>query len=285
MGIPMMPDHCKDVSFREVDFPLTEENILASFPGRKAYTRTDFMILQHRGETAVIRVNKVPGKELFRPIGSVDIISLPKGTAFVKDDSIDVLNLSTMATIASQYPGKTVVVSGMFNHVSFLKPETLLHLRVVDVVPPAPSKLSVLVERALSCGLVELPIVLEIVDIDLNEKERMVQTGTVMFPCRASGLRSYKNVLYLDETPEVPDDVTLIGCDLSHRIFSSVYGREPAESIDICPKNTVKEGGVPTIIKCCKVKEGHEIKDNIACVPWGATTLEVAGALKALFPQ
>ncbi|OPY31153.1 MAG: hypothetical protein A4E32_02138 [Methanomassiliicoccales archaeon PtaU1.Bin124] len=279
----MMPDHCKDVSLREVDFPLTEDNINASIAGKKAYTRTDFMILRGDNETAVIRVHKQPGKDLFRPISSVDIISMPGNTVFIRDESVDVLNLSALATMASRYPGKTVVVSGMFNHVSFLKPETILHLRVFDVVPPSPSKLSVLVERALSCGLVELPLVLEVVDIDLNEKERAVRTGTVMFPCRASGLRSYKNVLYLDETPDIPDDVTLIGCDLSRRIFGSIYGKEAEENIDICPRNIVKDDGTKTIIKCCKVKEGHEVNGNVASVPWGATTMEVAGAIKALF--
>jgi len=283
MGAIMMPDHCKDVSLREVDFPLTKDDILAAALGKKAYTRTDFMILRHEQETAVIQVHKQPGKDLFRPITGADIISLPEQTVFVKDDSIDVLNLSNLATMAARHPGKTVVVSGQFNHVSFLSPDRLLRLRVIDVVPPAPSKLSVLVERALSCGLVELPIILEVVDIDLNEKEKQVQTGAVMFPCRASGLLSYKDVYYLDETPDLEGEVTLIGCDLSRRIFSSIYAKEPAASIDICPKNLVKDEGVPTIIKCCKVKEGHEINGNIASVPWGATTIEVAGALNALF--
>jgi len=283
IGKDMMPDHCKDVSLREVDFPLTEDNIISAVQGKKAYTRTDYMILRHERETAVIKVEKQPGKELFRPISAVEIVSLPDQTVLIKDDSIDVLNLSNLATLASRYPGKTVVVSGLFNHISFLRPDRLLRLRVVDVVPPSPSKLSVLVERALSCGLVELPIILDAVDIDLNEKERQVQTRSVMFPCRASGLQSYKDVYYLDETPDLENDVTLIGCDLSRRIFRSIYGKDPAASIDMCPRNLVKDDGIPTIIKCCKVKEGHEISGNIASVPWGATTLDVAGAMNALF--
>ncbi len=74
----------------------------------------------------------------------------------------------------------------------------------------------------------------------------------------------------------------MVGCDLSRRIFRSVYGYDP-ESVDMCPKNLVMEDGVPTIIKCCKVKEGHEVHGSIAMVPWGATTLEVAAAINALF--
>ncbi len=54
----MNPDHCKDVSLRHVDFPLTEENISRDIVGKKAYTRTDFMILKHGDEVAVINVIK-----------------------------------------------------------------------------------------------------------------------------------------------------------------------------------------------------------------------------------
>ncbi len=279
----MMPDHCKDVSLRQVDFPLTESNIVEKALEMKAYTRTDYMVLRYRNDTAVIRVEKEHGKDLFRDIVDVVIISLPIDTVFIVDDSIDVLNVSQMAELVVRHGGRTVVVSGMFNHVSFLKVDHVLRLRIIDVVPPRPSKLSVLVARALSTGLVEIPIVPEIVDIDLNEKEGLVTTDAVMFPCRASGLTSCKKVFYLDETPDLDLEViTLVGCDLSRRIFRSIYGYDP-ESVDMCPKNLVIEDDVPTIIKCCKVKEGHEVHGHIAMVPWGATTLEVAEAIKALF--
>ncbi len=44
----------------------------------KAYTRTDFMVLRNGTETAVIRVDKAQGKELFRDIIDVEIVSLPR---------------------------------------------------------------------------------------------------------------------------------------------------------------------------------------------------------------
>ena len=281
----ILPDHCKDVSLRHVDFPLTEELIVLRARGLKAYTRTDFMVLRNGPDTAVIRVLKRAGKELFREIMDIEIISLPEDTVYVEDEGIDVLNLSQMARQVLMHGGRTVVVSGMFNHVSFLRTDEVLRLRVLDVVPPQPSKLSVLVERALSTGLVELPIVPSVVDIDLNEKGAEVRTGSVMFPCRASGLRSHRKAFYLDETPDLGlEEVTLVGCDLSRRIFRSIYGYDPP-SVDMCPKNLVMDDGVPTIIKCCKVKEGHEVQGRIAMVPWGATTLEVAAAINALFPD
>ncbi|MCG7844339.1 MAG: hypothetical protein MIO90_02780, partial [Methanomassiliicoccales archaeon] len=72
----MLPDHCKDVSMRHVDFPLTRENILREFHGKIAYTRTDFMVLRNGNDTATVRVTKKKGKDLFRPITDLEIISL-----------------------------------------------------------------------------------------------------------------------------------------------------------------------------------------------------------------
>ena len=282
--VPHLPDHCKDVSLRHVEFPLTEENILREFHGKVAYTRTEFMILRHGDDTATVRVIKQRGKDLFRPITGLEIISLPADTVYIHDEDVDVLNMSQLARLVRKNDGRTVVVSGMFSHVSFLKADALLDLRVLDVVPPSPSKLSVLVERALASGLVERPIVPHFVDIDLNEKDRLVRTPGVIFPCRASGLESSKeHVYYLDETPEIGVECTLIGCDLSRRIYQHIY-RRPVESIDICPQNLAPKDDVPTIVKCCKVKEGCSVDGNVASVPWGASMMDVVKALQALFP-
>jgi hypothetical protein len=278
-----LPDHCKDVSMRHVDFELTRENILSNFQDKIAYTRTDFMVLRNGESTATIRVRKKGGKDLFRPITEVEIISLPEDTVYIQDEEVDVLNVSQLARLVRQHGGKTVVVWGMFSHVSFLKADTLLDLRVLDVVPPSPSKLTVLVERALSSGLVEKPIIPHYVDIDIMEQEKLVKTPGVIFPCRASGLSSDKKIFYLDETPEIDVESTLIGCDLSRRIFQHIY-RRPVESLDICPQNLAPKDGMPTIVKCCKVKEGCTIEGNLASVPWGATMMDVVKALQALFP-
>lgn len=278
-----LPDHCKDVSMRHVDFELTRENILSNFQDKIAYTRTDFMVLRNEEQTATIRVRKKGGKDLFRPITEVEIISLPEDTVYIHDEEVDVLNVSQLARLVRQHGGRTVVVWGMFSHVSFLKADRLLDLRVLDVVPPSPSKLTVLVERALSSGLVEKPIIPHYVDIDIMEQEKLVKTPGVIFPCRASGLSSDKKIFYLDETPEIDVESTLIGCDLSRRIFQHIY-RLPVESLDICPQNLAPKDGMPTIVKCCKVKEGCTIEGNVASVPWGATMMDVVEALKALFP-
>jgi hypothetical protein len=175
-----------------------------------------------------------------------------------------------------------VVVEGQFNHISFVSPGAVMELEVLDVVPPSPSKLSVLVERALSSGMVDLPVVPTYKEIDLNELARDVDTDGVLFPCKASGLRSDKRLFYLDQVPRIDGDVTLVGCDLSARIFHSLYRREVLR-VDMCPQELAPKDGRKRLVKCCKVRDGYQTRGDLAIVPWGATVQEVADAIKALF--
>lgn len=278
----MLPDHCKDVSVREVDFPLTEEEIARHTVGKKAYTRTEFIILKHHDQQAVVRIFKEGGVDLFRPISAHKIISLPNSTIFLKDETVDVLNRPRMAGIAFRYPGKTVIVQGLFNHVSFVQASKTLELHILDVVPPLPTKLSYLVAKALDAGLVDLPIVVREDTIDLNDLERRVQTPIVVFPCRASGLASERTVFFLDETPKIEGKATLVGCELSLRIFQSIYRKRP-DFISMCPRELAPRDGKKRIVKCCRVKEGCELEGDLAIVPWGATVMDVAQAMRALF--
>lgn len=278
----MLPDHCKDVSVRDVNFKLTLENILDHARGKKAYTRTEYMILRHGEENAIIRVHKKVGKELFRIIENIEVIALPEQVVMIKDESVDVLDLSQMSQLAERHSGKFVIVQGLFNHVSFIGPDDGKEVFVFDVVPPNPPKLFVLVQKALSAGLVNLPLIPRQETLDLNELCHTV-TGDIMFPCKASGVKVNRNAIYLDETPELEGEVTLIGCDLSRRIFKSIYGRSPAGFIDMCPQNLAPRDGKKRILKCCRIREGFELHDNLAIVPWGATVKEIADALNALF--
>lgn len=234
-------------------------------------------------DMAVIRVDKADGNGLFREVKGYEVIAFPKDIVFVDDPSIDVLNHPAMALLQTRFPGKTVVVRGMFSHINFVSGMEPLFLRVIDNVPPAPSKLSVLVRMALNSGFVDLPIVVdESVEIDMAECVSEVKTEALMFPCRVSGLCADKPVYFLDDSPRLEHDVTLIGCELSKRIFSAVYSKD-VPFINVCPMAHIPEDGRKTIIKCCKIKEGHKIEGNTVMVPWGATVPEVAEALKALF--
>ncbi|MDD4185211.1 MAG: hypothetical protein PHX75_01010 [Candidatus Methanomethylophilaceae archaeon] len=276
--------HCKDVSVREVDFPLTEENITRMFGSWSAYTRTEEMVLINGSDHATVRIEKEKGTGLFRPVVSFEIVSLPDNTDLIEDHALDVLNVPAMARIQAGHPGRAVVVKGMFDHVSFVFGLEPVRLRVIDSVPPSPSKLSVLVQKALDSGFVEHPIIQECVDVDMAVLSKDVTSGPIMFPCAVSGLKSSVPVSYLDSAPDADADVTLVGCHLSKRIFESLYGFEP-RFINTCPADYAPNDGVKTITKCCKVKNGHRMEGDLVSVPWGATIPEVAEALNALFAE
>lgn len=278
----MLPEHCKDVAVKEVSFELTEEKIAENVKGKRAYTRCEYYVLRNGGDTAVVGITKADGVELFRPIISHEIVSMPKDTIYLKDEDINVINQPAMAEVSQSYPDKTVVVEGKFGHVSFTSPGMILSLDVLDVVPPYPSKLSSLVKTALDSGMIDLPVVAEYSDIDINRLAQTVQHGSILFPCRASGLHSDKKDYYLDQLPEIKEKCTLIGCELSERIYRSIYN-EKIERVEMCPRKLAPNDGKKRIVKCCKIKNGHKIEGSLAMVPWGATVKEVIDAVNDLF--
>ncbi len=276
--------HCKDVSVRDVDFPLTRENIVNHMDGWQTYVRTEFLIFRNGNDLAVVELKKSPGTELFRSLESYNIVSLPDEIVFHNDPNLDVLNTPALAKVQALYPGKTVVVRGMFSHINFIKDLNPIKLRLIDNVPPTPSKLSVLTEIALASGFIDYPIITESIEIDMAEKIPEVETEAIVFPCKISGLHSDKPYYFLDEAPVIDKEVTLIGCNLSQRIFKSLYDYE-APILNVCPSDNIIEDGVKTLVKCCKIKTGHKIEGNVASVPWGATVPEIVGAINALFSE
>lgn len=275
--------HCKDVSMKDVDIPLDRESISRLMDGWVSYKRTEYLVLRNGDDYAVVRLDKKPGKGLFMELEGYEVVALPEETVYVEDPSLDVLNTPAMARLQSEHPGKAIVVRGMFSHISFVKDLHPLRLMVVDNVPPSPSKLGVLVDVALGSGYVDLPVVKEERIIDMADRVSEVRTGAVMFPCRVSNLSADIPYCFLDDAPDDPGDVTLIGCHLSQRIYRELYGSE-VPFINVCPADYT-EPGVKTIVKCCKVKSGHEIDGDVARVPWGATVPEVVEAINDLFSE
>lgn len=283
----MFPSHCKEVSVKTVDFELTEDNIKRFLKGKKAYIRTRYYVFNSGREWAVALIVRKQSNDILQEIASIHILSLPKDTVFVQDPELDVLSASSMGAIRQSAGTKCVIVKGKAEHISFFIEERPYELTIFDVVPPAPSKLVGLVRTSLETDLQDRYVRFKVLDVDLNSLSKKSESGITMFPCRASGLVSGKRVLYLDETPELTSDelnqVTLVGCSLSARIFKAVYGVEP-RMINMCPQDMAQEMGVkgPVLIKCCKVKEGFEKKGDIGIVPWGARTADVTSALKAI---
>jgi hypothetical protein len=276
--------HCKDISLRNVDFPLNERNISEAVCRFESYVRTEYLVFRNGSDLAVVKLHKKEKEGLFKEVIRIEMMSLPKDTVYVKDPSVDVLNVPALASLQKRHPGKTVVVEGMFSYISFVHNMDTKRLRAIDNIPPEPSRMRHLVGTALSSGMVDHPVVPEYVDIDLTEKIGLVKTEAVMFPCRVSGMKADMPFYFLDAAPKLSHDVTLIGCALSERIYRSVYG-ENVPFINVCPADAIPDDGVRTIVRCCAVKEGHVIDGNTAKIPWGATVPEVIGALNALFSE
>jgi hypothetical protein len=283
----MFPAHCKEVSVKLVKFELTEENIKGYLRGKKAYIRTRYFIFNNGEDWAVALIVRKGPVEVLQEIASIHILSLPQETAFHDDPRLEVLSASAMGALRERLGKKCVVVRGKAEHVSFFIDEPPYELTIFDVVPPFPSKLEALVRSVLEYDLQDRYVKPKTVEMDLNALASAATTRLVMFPCRASGLGSGENRLYLDETPELSAEdlreVTLVGCSLSARIFKAVYGAEP-RIINMCPQELARDMGIngPLLMKCCKVKEGFEASNGVAVVPWGARAPEVASALKAI---
>ena len=295
----MIPDHCRHVSVRKVSYPLSQEQIVSHLNAEKIYKNTNYLILNNDQEWAVIKVGKTPARGLFWPITNVTILSLPKDTVYLTAPDIDVLNCNSMARAAHKLPGKTVVIEGKFGHVSFYKPEQVIELTVLDLVPPGPPKLVALMEDILKLVSFSKPIIINEKVIDIESILDENKDGHYIFPCRASGMgngidtgvdmslgaevTADKTMLYLDECPEIGSELknklTLVGCNLSVRIFSELYGYTP-KVINICPENFISDipKTKPVLIKCCAVKR-FEREGNVYKVPWGVTYQDLEHAL------
>ncbi|MFQ6106867.1 MAG: hypothetical protein ACE5QF_04690 [Thermoplasmata archaeon] len=274
----IIPEHCREVGVKEVDFPLTSENIMEAWKGKRIYFRTKFLVLRKGDDCCVLSVESKP-LGVLNDIQSIEIVSLPKETIWVEDSEADVLSPTMMVRAALSYPGKTVIVSGAFDHVSFVKDPGFNRIRVFDVVPPHPSKLVALVERVADSHDITVP--LEIVEeiLDLNDLAKEVGTDEIMLPCEGE-LATKKKVLHLSRSPDIRD-ATLVGCEYSKKIARELYGRD-LPFIQICPKRIVGESDLPTIVKCCELQSGYEIDGNLAVVPWGARTEDVTKAIRHL---
>jgi len=283
----MIPQHCGDVGVAEVSFPLTEENLRKHFLGRRSYTKTKFCAVKSGNDWAVIQISKKRTKNLFQPVESIKVLSLPGRTCFVHEPDLDVLHIGNLLKVQSRHPGKMVVFQGRFEHISFVDVKVPARIRLIDVVPPNPSKLISIVKELVGDSLSLLKIDVELINILDLVKE--TKADAVLLPCRSSydgiadkvGKRKH---YFLDQAPELSEkqikSSVLVGCSLSARIFEEIYGSKP-NLANICVRESMKaKDGIPTISRCCKIKKDVEVDDGLIIVPWGANVCEVAEALR-----
>ncbi len=285
----MFPVHCNEVGVRKVNFDLNEKAIRKVSIGKQVYWKSHYILLTNHNDWAVIKI-RTEGSGLFREISQIDVIALPNDVECVENSSLNVLSVSSMARVASKTSKRAVIVKGAFDHMSFILGETAIVLNVYDVVPPKPSKLVNLTEKALARESIDRPVIVvpKILDVHtlVNPKDKIV-----MFPCHTSGVnleQKNRRVLFLDEAPTLTSSeaksVTLVGCDLSRKVFRSQYRVNP-KFRNMCPKKWALKDSSDELSMCLCCLENCDFKreGNLLVLPWGVTSRQVEAAIKSLW--
>ena len=266
------------------DFATLDEGpLLERVRGRRVYRRTEFIVAVCGEARAVVQVERAGGAGILVAVRDARVLAGPDEVAFVRDESVDTGNASQLARIARRHAGARVcVVEGRFQHVNFIHAPAPTRVRVVEVIPPEPPKLLEMAQAVLDFDEELPPVELDFVPIDLRELAREHPARHYLVPCRSGGLELDAEVDFLDAGPDEPAEWTLVGCERSRQIHAALYGREPAERVDFCPRRRDTDPGEPTLLKCCLNERGVEQDGRRLTVPWGASLEEVRTALHRL---
>ena len=293
----VMPARYRQVSVASVP-SLSPDDLVARFTGREAYRRTRFVVARLAGDPdrcALVELARDGSDDLFSPAVAARVLAPAEECVYVRDDGADPGVAFHLARVAERFPdGSCVVVEGRYRHVSFLLNADPVRVTVVDVVPPAPSKLADQVARVLDSAEDLPPISVREWIVDsrslVSEAGAELSEGLIV-PCRGGGIDiEGVAVSYLDERPSFAGS-TLLGCERSQQIHRWFYGEEAARTIDWCPRRLMdaeRPGGAVAgaaglvLSRCCMLEEGLEQRGQTVMVPWGATLDEVRRALRLL---
>jgi hypothetical protein len=267
----------RGVSVQDVP-ALEDEALLSHVRGRRVYRRTEFIVATCGDERALVQVERAGDDGILVGVRDARILARPDEVAFVDDESVDTGNASQLARVAN---GRVTVVQGRFQHVNFIFEPRPLRIRVLEVVPPHPPKLLEMAQAVLDFDEDLPPVTLDFEAIDMRELASRHPAGHYLFPCRCAGLDLDAEVDFLDAGPPHAADWTLVGCERSRQIHEALYGGDPNERVDFCPR-LVPANGAPTLRKCCLRERGIEQQGNRLEVPWGASLEEVREALHRL---
>lgn len=258
------------------------------FVGRDAYMRTRFLVLRVGDDTALAEVETADSPELFSPITAIRVLADPSECVWIEDDLVDVGIASQFSRLTSQHlDARCLVVEGKYSHVSFLLNPEPLWIDVLDIVPPAPSKLVDQAQRILDLAEDLPPIGLvpdERNSLDMLASSTLASSKSVLLPCRTTGVDvAGADVAYLDQRPE-HEDWTLLGCQRSADIHASFYGDRPTQ-IDTCPRQFItaeRRTSGPLLTRCCLLQHGMEQQNRAVLVPWGSSLHEVREAIETV---
>ncbi|HET9769774.1 MAG TPA: hypothetical protein VFS16_02710 [Acidimicrobiia bacterium] len=277
----------RGVSVQHWAGPLEEGAVKETLLAREAYRRTEFVVLRAAGgATALVRITGPSQEALFNPISDVEWLAGPEDCAYVVRHDVDSANATALAEVAlAEAAGVSVcVVEGRYQHVNFIVRADPLVVRLVDVVPPEPSRLVDLVRTAISIDDDLPPIALRPDLLDVPTLAAAAPDSHYLLPCQGAGLDLPGTVDYLDQRPPRAD-WTLVGCERSRQFHRWFYGGDADRQVELCPDRLTETSpgdGTRTLLRCCLLERGFRVDGGRAVVPWGTNLSEVQAALRAL---
>ena len=276
----IFPDEYKHVGMTKSFCPGAEEPI---------YFLTDYLIAEKENlqtsnsEYAVYHVIKT-GEGLLRKVKALETIA--SGEEVVKySKELNIKDRSLLIEIAKKLcTGKvnTVIFTGVDKHVTFVHDpdlSSILELEILDVAPPYPSWLSLVVRRLEASGIfgdLQLKFTEKVIDLRLFEGKNTV------FPCSASGLEGK----CLDSDLLTENGHLLVGCEISRTLFEMRFPELEYSFVNICPfKSEIVVPSKPFITRCCRSENSGLVKisgfDGVV-VHWGASEYQVSEAIRKL---
>ena len=277
----------RGLSAQEVEIDLTsEEAILDYIMGREVYRRTEWLLLSHGADRALVAVRKDSFDPLFAPVIEARVLALPHRIAYIEDVSTDVGNPTQLALTALRFASADTdayAVKGKFEHINVIWKPAPVRVIVTEVIPPEPAKLLELAKLAVGFDEDLPPIELVLDAVDIREMAEANPADGYLLPCRGSGVDLPGDVTFLDTRPPDRQDWTLIGCERSVQFHRHFYGDEPTQ-VDFCPNRRSSQlADNPLVLtKCCLLERGVEVRGNTAIVPWGSNLDEVRLALRLI---
>ena len=207
----------------------------------------------------------------------------PGDCTYVVRPDVDTANATALAEVALSVGTPAVcVVEGRYQHVNFIVRARPVEVRLIDVIPPTPSRLLDLARQAIAIDEDLPPLRLLPEQLEVQRLSDAVSSGHYLLPCQGAGVDLPGTVDYLDQRP-ARADWTLVGCERSRQLHRWFYGDEPDRQVELCPDRlTSPDPEVRTLLRCCLLERGVRVEGRRAVVPWGTNLSEVQTALRAL---
>lgn len=212
------------------------------------------------------------GKGMMRTIVASKVIATAQETCRYPA-KVQIHDRTRLIGLALDTGYRCTIFTGLDEHMTFvLDPDIsgLLKIHVYDVTPPRPS-LSACIRELESAGLFgDLSVTF------CHHTRDITQVRADVYPCRAAG---YTRTLDADP---MHGGERVAGCLTGSQFYTECYGKD-FELENICPLESVREE--PFIARCCRserVGTGIHKGKYGAVVHWGATPVQIAGAVNEL---